>query len=55
MASIENSLKCESDVEPRKVRLILSGEFVRVSNHGARLFYYSILKQHLPERTMKWA
>ena len=29
MASIENSLKYESEVEPGKIRLITSGEFVR--------------------------
>ena len=39
MASIENSLKYESEVEPGKVRLITSGEFVRAYNHSAWLFY----------------
>ena len=39
MASIGNSLKYESDVEAGKIRLISSGEFVRVYNHSAWLFY----------------
>ena len=42
MASIENSLKYESEVEPGKVRLITSGEFVRAYNHSAWLFYCCI-------------
>ena len=33
MASIENSLKYEAEVEPGKVRLNTSGEFVRAYNH----------------------
>ncbi len=44
MASIENSLKYESEVEPGKVRLITSGEFVRAYNHSAWLFYCCISK-----------
>ena len=39
MASIENSLKYESEVEQGKVRLITSGEFVRAYNHSACLFH----------------
>lgn len=35
MASIEKSLKNESEVEPGKVRLITLDEFVRVSKHSA--------------------
>ena len=44
MASIENSLKYEAEVEPGKVRLITSGEFVRAYNHSAWLFYCCISK-----------
>ena len=44
MASIENSLKYESEVEPGKVRLIASGEFVRAYNHSAWLFYCCVSK-----------
>ena len=44
MASIENSLKYESEVGPGKVRLITSGEFVRAYNHSAWLFYCCISK-----------
>ncbi len=44
MASIENSLKYESEVEPGKVRLVTSGEFVRAYNHSAWLFYCCISK-----------
>ena len=44
MASIENSLKYESEVETGKVRLISSGEFVRAYNHSAWLFYCCISK-----------
>ena len=44
MASLENSLKYESEVSPGKVRLILSGEFVRAYNHSAWLFYSCISK-----------
>jgi len=44
MASIENSLKHESEVEPGKVRLVTSGEFVRAYNHSAWLFYCCISK-----------
>lgn len=44
MASVENSLKYESEVEPGKVRLITSGEFVRAYNHSAWLFYCCISK-----------
>ena len=44
MASIENSLKHESEVESGKVRLITSGEFVRAYNHSAWLFYCCISK-----------
>ena len=35
MASIENSLKYESEVSPGKVRLVASREFVRAYNHSA--------------------
>ncbi|MBR4654469.1 MAG: hypothetical protein IKO72_14005 [Kiritimatiellae bacterium] len=34
MTSIENSLKYEAEVEPGKVRLVTSGEFVRVVGGG---------------------
>lgn len=44
MASIENSLKYESEVEPGKIRLVMSGEFVRAYNHSAWLFYCCISK-----------
>ena len=44
MASIENSLKHETEVESGKVRLITSGEFVRAYNHSAWLFYCCISK-----------
>ena len=44
MASIENSLKYEAEVEPGKVRLVTSGEFVRAYNHSAWLFYCCISK-----------
>ena len=44
MASIENSLKYESEVSPGKVRLVASGEFVRAYNHSAWLFYCCISK-----------
>lgn len=44
MASIENSLKYESEVLPGKIRLITSGEFVRAYNHSAWLFYCCISK-----------
>ena len=44
MASIENGLKHESEVEPGKIRLITSGEFVRAYNHSAWLFYCCISK-----------
>ena len=44
MASIESSLKHETEVEPGKVRLIISGEFVRAYNHSAWLFYCCISK-----------
>ncbi len=44
MASIENSLKHESEVGPGKIRLITSGEFVRAYNHSAWLFYCCISK-----------
>ena len=44
MASIENSLKYESEVEPGKVLLVTSGEFVRAYNHSAWLFYCCISK-----------
>ena len=44
MASIENSLKHEAEVEPGKIRLITSGEFVRAYNHSAWLFYCCISK-----------
>lgn len=44
MASLENSLKYESEVPPGKVRLISSGEFVRAYNHSAWLFYSCISK-----------
>ena len=44
MASIENSLKYESAVEPGKIRLVTSGEFVRAYNHSAWLFYCCISK-----------
>ena len=44
MASIENSLKYEAEVEPGKIRLITSGEFVRAYNHSAWLFYCCISK-----------
>ena len=37
MASIENSLKYEAEVEPGKVRLITSGEFVRAHKHSTSL------------------
>ena len=36
MASIENSLKYEAEVEPGKVRLVTSGEFVRVAGRSPR-------------------
>ena len=42
--SLENSLKYEAEVEPGKVRLISSGEFVRAYNHSAWLFYCCISK-----------
>ena len=35
MASIENSLKYETEVPPGKVRLVASGEFVHAYNHSA--------------------
>lgn len=44
MASIENSLKYESEVSPGKVHLVASGEFVRAYNHSAWLFYCCISK-----------
>ena len=44
MASIENSLKYEAEVEAGKIRLISSGEFVRAYNHSAWLFYSCISK-----------
>ena len=44
MASIENSLKHEAEVEPGKVRLVTSGEFVRAYNHSAWLFYCCVSK-----------
>ena len=44
MASIENSLKYESEVEPGKIRLVTSGEFVRAYNRSAWLFYCCISK-----------
>ena len=44
MASIESSLKHEAEVEPGKIRLITSGEFVRAYNHSAWLFYCCISK-----------
>jgi hypothetical protein len=44
VASIENSLKYESEVEVGKIRLISSGEFVRAYNHSAWLFYSCISK-----------
>ena len=44
MASIENSLKYESEVEPGKIRLVTSGEFVRAYNHSAWLFYCCVSK-----------
>ncbi len=44
MASIENSLKFEAEVEPGKIRLITSGGFVRAYNHSAWLFYCCISK-----------
>lgn len=44
MASIETSLKYEAEVEPGKVRLVTSGEFVRAYNHSAWLFYCCISK-----------
>lgn len=44
MASIENSLKYESEVEAGKIRLISSGEFMRAYNHSAWLFYSCISK-----------
>ena len=56
MASIENSLKYEAEVEPGKVRLITSGEFVRAYNHSAWLFYcciskYKVIRKfHKPEQ-----
>ena len=40
MASIENSLKYESEVSPGKIRFITSGEFVRAYNHSAWLRFY---------------
>mgnify|MGYP007070132839 CR=1 FL=1 len=44
MATIENSLKHEEEVEPGKIRLVTSGEFVRAYNHSAWLFYCCISK-----------
>lgn len=44
MASIENSLKYESEVPSGKIRLISSGEFMRAYNHSAWLFYACISK-----------
>jgi hypothetical protein len=44
VASIENSLKYEAEVDPGKVRLISSGEFLRAYNHSAWLFYCCISK-----------
>lgn len=44
MASIENCLKYEAEMEPGKIRLITSGEFVRAYNHSAWLFYCCISK-----------
>lgn len=44
MASIENSLKYEAEVEPGKIRLVTSGEFVRAYNHSAWRFYCCISK-----------
>lgn len=44
MASIENSLKHESETTPGTVRLVSSGEFVRAYNHSAWLFYCCISK-----------
>ena len=39
MASIEKSLKHESEVEPGKIRLVSSGEFVYAYNRSAWLCY----------------
>lgn len=55
MASLENSLKYESEVEPGKVRLIASGEFVRAYNHSAWLFYccisqYKVIRKYSKAR-----
>ncbi len=44
MASLENSLKYEAEVESGKIRLITSGEFVRAYNHSEWLFYCCISK-----------
>ena len=62
MASIENSLKYESEVEPGKVRLITSGEFVRAYNHSAwQLLYqwcwlskYSNRESHNKQNLVKY-
>ena len=68
MASIENSLKHEAEVEPGKIRLITSGEFVRAYNHSTfitdcysciegRGTHYGVerLKHHLLSCSQNWS
>ena len=62
MVSFENSLKYESEVEPGKVRLVTSGEFVRAYNHSAgqplyqwcRLSKYSNRESHNKQNLVKY-
>ena len=59
VASIENSLKYESEVEQGRIRLITLGEFVRAYNHSAWLFYcciskYKVIRKYSKAQQSKW-